>query len=292
MWRIFKLDQDEDGAGNGGGGASQTGGAGAGVAEGAGAPNAQAGAGSSAANQDAGKGGSGQSSATEQFELEFDGQKGKYTRQQLIDAIRKDKDYTVKTQEVAKTRREQLARMARLDQMETEYQERLKKGGKAEDGEGREGDEQPDPVKALTDRQAALESKALVREWLDVYNPIAAKYPSMDEDRLRTTFLERVKLGEVEDSAAGVMKTAESVAKEIDSEGTANEDKLIDKILANPKHPKLEAFVQKKLAEFVAGKVKLAAAGGDSEKGHTADAQPGKKRDISEIAAEIRSKIA
>jgi len=238
----------------------------------------------------AGKGGEGQPSAEEQTEWEFDGQKVKYTRQQIIDELRKAKDYTQKTQELAKTRKEQLARLTRLEQMEAEWREKHPEA--AGEGEGGEGDG-ADDIKTLKNDLAALHQKELQRDWKDSYTPVAKQYPNMDESRLIDRILERKKLGEPVEDAAALMKLAGEVSAEIKSETDTEENKRIEKLLANPEDPRLVAFKQKVISDFVAEKIKHSKAGGDGKGGAGPGANGGeeKKGDLSETAKAIRDTI-
>lgn len=51
----------------------------------------------------------------------------------------------------------------------------------------------------------------LEQTWDEAFKPVKQKYPNIDVELLILEFLKKIKTGEVEDSAGGLMKTAEDL---------------------------------------------------------------------------------
>lgn len=285
LFRLFNIDQDEHDAGGGAGGAeaNQPAGiseaaAGARAAEGAGAPEAQAGANIDAVKPEAGQPGqTNQAAAEEQHDIVWNGQKVKMSLQELKDNAQRAYNVTQGEQANSKTRKELAAAMKRFEDLIAEAEKNGKQPA-AEEGE------QEDPVMKLSKEVDGLRTKALLQDWEKAFNPVQAKYPDISEKALLQEFQEKVKAGEVEDTSAGLMKTAEGISTE--REGTVN--KRVDALLTNTNDPRVKAFTQKVIADYVAGKLKLANAGGENPKG--ASGGKAEERSISEIAADLRQK--
>jgi hypothetical protein len=75
-----------------------------------------------------------------------------------------------------------------------------------------------------------LRTQAQLQEWEKAFNPIQQKFPDISEKSLLADFQEKVAAGEVEDTAAGLMKVAEGIANE--REGLVG--KRLEGLLANP----------------------------------------------------------
>lgn len=286
MWKLLNIDQDENdaGGGAGGGAASQAGGgaagAGAGDAGGAGASNAQAGAGQGAASQNAGTDDkTNQAAAWTQRDIVWNGQKIPVkTEEEAIALMQKGYNFTQGQQEIAKIRKDLIAKSTRFDQLLAELEK-----NKPAQGEGEEAD---DPVKKLGKDVEDLRTQAQIQQWDKAFGPVKQKYPGISEKVLIVEFQDKIQAGEVEDSAEGLMKTAESLA----SERTGIVNRQLDELLAKADDPRITAFKQKVIADYVAGKTKLADAGGEhGGSGGAGGAE--EKGSISEIAARIRAGI-
>ena len=280
------MDQADNGGGASGSPEGAADGAGAGAAGGAG--GADGGTGSQAA----GTQGQHQAGAdADQIEIVYNGQKMRKTRGEVIALAQQGYDYTQKSQslaeekkQIAQSRKDYQARLLRLDQIEAE----MKAGKTDKNGEGGEGQPDPnEPVKQLDGKLTALEQKMLVRDWEQLYyGPVKHKFPDISEDFLVSKFGEMIKAGEVDDTAEGLMKTAEAIANGFESSATSR----LDKLLADPENPKIKAHNAKVIADYVANKTKLADAGGDKGAGGTGAKAKGVES-ISEVAARVRAGI-
>ena len=285
---FIKIDQDEHdaGGGAGGAGASQDGGIAGAAAEaraaGGEGPAAQAGADINAAKPGAGQpGDTNQAAATDQHEIVWNGQKKMMTLQELKDYAQRAYNVTQGEQANSKTRKELTAQLARLEQMIAEAE----KNGKPPD------ESENDPLAKLSKaheatRQelAGLREKSLVQDWERGFAPVQQKYPDISEKALFMEFQEKVQAGEVEDTVTGLMKTAEGMAAE--REGIVN--KRLDGLLLKSDDPRMKAYKEKLIADYVAGKLKLTNAGGENPKG-AAGGKLDTESSISDVAAKLRS---
>jgi hypothetical protein len=298
IWlKNFLMDQvNPDGAGAGGSG-SPAGADGAGAAGGEGALPAGGAAG--AAGQGAGNGGT--PSAWAPLELTHNGQKVSVaTQEEAIALLQKGYDYTQKAQEVAKLRKELLAKHSRADHFLTEL-EKSRQGKPDGEGDG-EQPEQPDKLTLIEKEVAALRDKDYSREWERIYNPINQKYPDVPELELANAFKKALEDGEVENTAAAV----EAVAAQLNERITGNinqrlekqlgvadsplvkahNEKVISAFMSDAENPRLKEYAQKVIADYVAGKIKLRDAGGDAGgPGAGGGAPSDKKLTIAQVAA-------
>lgn len=292
----FLMDQvNDDGAAGGGG--SPAGTEGAGAVGGEGAPPAGGAAG--AASQGAGNGGT--PSAWAPMELTHNGQKVSVaTQEEAIALLQKGYDYTQKAQEVAKLRKELLAKHSRADHFLSEL-EKSRQGKPEGAGEG-EGQEPPDKLTLIEKELAALRDKDYSREWERIYTPINQKYPDVPELELANAFKKALEDGEVENTAAGVETVAAQLNEQITGQINqrlekqlgapdsplvkAHNEKVISAFLADAENPRLKEYAQKVIADYVAGKVKLRDAGGDAGGPGAGSGTPAdKKLTIAQVAA-------
>jgi hypothetical protein len=291
MWKFLK-DQvcfnTDDNAGTGAG--SQDGGIAGAAAEmraagGEGASAAQAGAGDGTAKPPAGTPDkTNQGAAGEQFEIVWNGQKVNMTRQELIDNAQRAYNVTQGEQANSKTRKELAAAYKRLEELMADAEKQRGKPPENDDD---------DPVTTLSKANIAtrkevaeLREKALLQDWERAVTPVMQKYPDISEKALLDEFQEQVKAGEVDDNAAGLMKTAEGMAnKHEDLVG-----KRLDALLAKEDDPRMKALKEKWIAGYVADKTKNANAGGEKGAG-AAGSGADKVKSISETAAELRSAV-
>lgn len=283
MEKILQILMDQaDGDGAGSGSPE-----GAGDGAGAGAAAAQAGADGGAGSQAAGTQGANQAGAdADQREIVWNGQKIKKPiaeiiglAQQAYNVTQTEQALAAERKQLAQSRKDYQARLLRLDQIETEY----KKGKPAAGGEGGEGGEgQPDPNEPLTKiggELATLKQKMALQDWERAYGPVKQKHPDISEDFLISKYGEMIRSGEVEDNSEGLMKTAEAIANGFDSTATGR----LEKLLADPNNPKVKEHDAKVIADYVAGKTKLADAGGDKGAGGTG-AKKVEAKSIDEVA--------
>lgn len=290
--RWLKIDQDEHdaGGGAGGGSGSQDGGdAGKGDADAAAADTAQA-------EKDKGSSGSAGNAGTppkpawEKDSIVWNGQQKEFTRQEIINYAQQAFNVTQREQAASKKWKEANAQLERLEKLIADADK--KGGGEGEGG----GGEPPDPIKELTGKFQTLEQRQEKRElrqqWNEAFLPIKQKFPGIDEDKVNDSFTEKVKSGEVEDTERGLMTAAEEVAKAEAAEKKTAEDKQIEALLTKADNPRLKAFKEKAIADYVADKAKNKNAGGDSGAGGGGGGQAKKDAgSISEIAAKIRESI-
>lgn len=281
---MFKILMDQ--ADNGGGASGSPDGAGAGA--GAGAAAAQAGADGGAGSQAAGTQGQNQAGAdADQREIVWNGQKIKKPiaeiiglAQQAYNITQNEQALAAERKQITQIRKDYQARLLRLDQIEAE----LKKGNTGAGGEGGEGRPDPDePLTKIGGELATLKEKMALHDWERAYGPAKQKFPDISEDYLISKFGEMIRSGEVEDDAEGLMKTAEAIANGFNSTASGR----LDELLANPNDPKVKEHNAKVIADYVAGKTKLADAGGDKGAGGSGGKAESVKG-ISEIAAELR----
>ena len=293
----FLMDQVADPAGDGAAGGSPAGADGAGAAGGDGAP--PAGGAAPAAGPGAGNGGT--PSAWAPMELTHNGQKVSVaTQEEAIALLQKGYDYTQKAQEVAKLRKELLAKHSRADHFLSEL-EKSRQGKPEGAGEG-EQQEPPDKLTLIEKELAALRDKDYSREWERIYTPINQKYPDVPELELANAFKKALEDGEVENTAAGVETVAAQLNERITGQINqrlekqlgapdstlvkAHNEKVISAFMADASNPKLQEYAQKVIADYVAGKVKLRDAGGDAGgPGAGAGTPADKKLTIAQVAA-------
>lgn len=290
MWKWLKLDQDEHdgGGGAGGGAASQAGGsAGAGVADGQ-RPPAGAGAGAGSSSPAGTDGKTSQKSAWEKDTIVWNGQQKELTREEIINYAQQAFNVTQREQAASMKWKEATTQLARLEKLIADAD---KKNGGEERGQG-QNDGEEDPVKALTAKytnlEQTMEQRERLREWKDLCVPIKQKFPEIDDGALSDLFLEKLEGGLVENSEAGLMSVAAELAAKATSERTERETKLLEKALANSEDPRVKAHNERVIADYVAGKTKLAGSGGEHGGGGAGGSGGNETRTISEIAASLR----
>lgn len=227
------------------------------------------------ASQPAEGGETSQPSAQEQFEIVWNGQKKNMTREEVIAHAQKAYNITQREQEVARTRKDLTAKLERLDKLIEEAERR---------GENPEDAGPEDPVAKLSKEVEEMRSKAQIAEWEKAFSPIQQKFPNISEKNLLNEFTEKVKAGEAEDTSAGLM----AVAEEMDKQFAGITDKRIEAVMKNPNDPRMKAYNEKLIADYVAGKVKLAHAGGEPGATSTGT-KPDSKASIADIAAKLRA---
>lgn len=295
-WLQILMDQERgpDGGGSGSPAGGDAGEAGAG----AGAPP-QAGEGSAAAGQGAGNGGT--PSAWAPIELDWKGQKLKVnTLDEARALMQQGHDYTSKTQEVARLKKELLAKHSRADRFLAELEKRGSEG--KPEGEEQQGQPEPQDKTARLEQQLQeLVDRENERQWLEIFKPISQKFPDVPERDLAAAFAKAVENGEAENSIAEVERIAAELAPQykdqrnqelgkllVDKENPlvkTHNDKVLEAFLADKENPKLKAYTQQVIADYIAGKIKLKDAGGDGGKGGAAGSAKDEKLTIEQIAA-------
>lgn len=276
-----------------GGGAGSGSSDGAADAGGAGAAAAQAKADGGAGSQAAGTTDQNQAGAdADQREIVWNGQKIRKPMAEIINLAQQAYNVTqieqalaAEKKQLAQSRKDYQVRLLQMDRIEAEL--RAGKPGKgAEGGEGGEGQPDPDePLKKLEGKFATLEQKQALLDWKEYYGPVKLKFPDVSEKMLVQEFEAKIQAGEVDDSVEGLMQTAEAMANGFES----MVDTRLDKLLADPNNAKVKAHDTKVIADYVAGKTKLADAGGDKGAGGSGS-KTKESRSIDEVADEIMSR--
>jgi len=272
MNRFFNFDQAETDGDNAGGGSQ-------GDADGA-ADGADAGSNDNTVDSGADGGDTSGKPAWEQDEIVWNGEKKKLSRQEIINYAQQAYNVTQKEQNLAKLTKDATDRLARIDALAAELE---KNDGEGADEQAPEDDE---PVSQLSKEVQALKLKEQIRTWDNAFKPIADKYPDISEKALLAEMREKVASKEVDDNAEGLMKVAESMANE--REGTVS--KRLEALLKENKDPRLQAYRKKSIEDYVAGKIKLANAGGEGG-GSPAGAKPQTSKSIDDVATRIRGTI-
>lgn len=276
--------------------------------------------GNSGAQASSGAGTGQEPAAWAPVELEYKGQKIPVkTREEAIALMQQGHDYTQKTQSAAKAKQEALKLkqdyMSRLERTTALLAELEAKRNKAATGEGegeQEGDGEgrkpappaDDKLQKLERELAELRDERNAEAWEKITAPILQKFPDVPEAELAEAFKAAVDRGEVENSLEGLQEVAEQMnghysgeinkrlEKQLATKDSplvkAHNDRVISEFLNDANNPKLQEFTQKVIADYVAGKLKLKDAAGDTGKGAAAGAGK-KERTIAEIAAQHRS---
>lgn len=244
-------------------------------AAGAGASQPGQGAGSQQpAGGNAGAAGANQGGSPDVHEITINGKKENLTLDQLKARAQQVGNITQREQELAAGRKDMAAKMARLD----ELLQQAEKGDTTDDDETE--------IQKLTKEVGGLKETAAQVALDKALAPAIAKYPGLAEDEIVDNFIRRVRKGEVENSAAGIMKTAEEM---ITGRDTMVNDSL-SKVLANHEDPRLKDYNTKLIDAYVKGKYKLSNAGGSNGGGAGAAGAAGKgSGNLADMAARLRN---
>ncbi len=235
-----------------------------------------------------------QSPAQVFHELKINGKVEKLTTEQLIARGQQIGNITQREQEIAAQRKEMSSKLTRLDELLREAEK-----GNQPPEEVDEIQQLRSDIKELKTREESRESHKALEKALE---PVRKKFPNMDDkmlDKALQHFADNVKSrkgpkgepienpdGLYDNDAAGVAKAIEDFHAERDGMVKGG----LEKLLANPEAPELKAYNEKLIADYVAGKYKLANAGGDlggqGGAGNGAATKPGE--DISAVAARLR----
>lgn len=252
------------------------------------------------------------------LDLEYKGQKvAVKTREEAIALMQQGHDYTQKTQSAAKAKQEALkikqeymSRLERTTALLAELEAKRNKAAEGEGGEEAAGESQQaaapanDKLQKLEQELAEMRDEKNAEAWVKLTAPILQKFPDVPEGELAVAFEAAVSRGEVENTMEGLQEVAEQMnghysgelnkrlEKQLSEKDSplvkTHNDKVISAFLNDANNPKLQEFTQKVIADYVAGKLKLKNAAGDTGKG--AGTGSGKKeRTIAEIAASHRA---
>lgn len=272
MHKFLNIDQAEAGD-EGAGGGSQEGAEGAAGAAGAGTDGGTV-------DQGAAGGETSSKPAWEQDEIVWNGEKKKFSRQEIINFAQQAYNVTQKEQSLAKLTKDAQERLARIDALMAEAE------GAGKEGEGEGEGEADEPIGKLSKEVEALRLKEQIREWDAAVAPIIAKNPEISEKKLLAEFRDRVASKEVDDTAEGLAKTAELMVSE--REGTVS--KRLEALLKDEKNPQLQSIREKAVKDYLDGKLKLRDAGGEGG-GSPAGAKTDKPGSIDDVARKVRESI-
>lgn len=298
----FLMDQDRgaDGGSSGSPAGGDAGEAGAGAAA---AP--QAGEGSSPAGSGADNGGT-PPPAWAPVEINWKGQKVSVkTLEEASALMQQGYDYTSKTQEVARLKKELLAKHSRADHFLAELE---KRGGQRQEPESDAGGEpEPQDKTAKLEQQLnQLMEREHERAWNGIYDPISKKFPDVPELDLANAFAKAVEEGDAQNTVEDLERIASELAPKYKDQRNQQlsklledkespiiksySEKVIDAFLSDKENAKLKAFSQKVISDYIADKTKLKNAGGDGGPAGAGGATQDKKRTIAEIAASYSRK--
>jgi len=243
-------------------------------AAGAGASQAGQGAGTQPpAGGTPGAAGASQGGTSDVHEITINGKKEHLTLDQLKARAQQVGNITQREQELAAGRKDMAAKMARLD----ELLEQAEKGNTTDD--------EDTEIQKLTKEVGGLKETAAQAALDKALAPTLAKYPGLQEDEIVDNFVRRVRKGEVENSAAGIMKTAEEMISGRDTMVNSS----LTKVLENPEDPRLKDYNTKLIDAYVKGKYKLSNAGGSNGGGAGAAGAAGKgSGNLADIASKLR----
>jgi len=221
-------------------------------------------------SQDPNNGASG-STPQDGLEITWNGQKKKVSREEAIKLAQQGYNVTQKEQMLSRKSKELQDKMQRLDALIAEAEK---------NGDDPSGDNE---IKKLSNELKSYRDEIGEIKLQRAMEPIKSKFPDIDEDQLLIAFEKKVSSGEVEDNENGLMSVAENLAKGYGEKVSSQ----LEKLLSDPENPKMKAFADKVIREYIEGKRKLANAGGETG-GPSGGPKPQKIESISEAASRAR----